>query len=148
MELDLYVHPLSVCFRGLSVVEIPCDRGVLNGYFADNMPYYRSHTVEWGAGRWFAVAEGNHVGDADTTDHVNTTLCSKPYYGGTWQWDIPIGWKPNAWPSSAPHHKQFPTMYSLFNTITDQGTVSIRKFDHTLIRTTNDVYVLDGVRLP
>jgi hypothetical protein len=148
MELELYATPMTVSFKGLAIEEVPCTNGTLNGYFEQFVAQYGSHTRERGAGTWWDVDSANRIGgDKLMKDRVVFSPLPRPYLGGTLHWDIPIGWNVKGTSGYAEPFKETSTMYSVFTVMTDRGTVSVRKFGHTIIRGTNDVCVLDGVQL-
>ena len=150
MELELYAVPMTVSFRALALEEVPCTAGSLNGYFEQYADICgTSHTREHGAGTWWDVdAENRMGGDRSMRDRVMFSPLPRPYYGGTLQWDIPIGWNVKGTSGESEPFKEMSTAYSVFTVMTGQGTVSVRKFGHTIIRGTNNVCVLDGVQLP
>ena len=145
MSLVVALYPMTVSFCGIYMQEIPdedenCPR---SGYFANGeigRPW--SHTAGAGAGIWTCVSSGNIW----TGDRVGTGRTFPPPWSDGWkEWDIPVGWgtyegggyRIKGTSQTCPTTQRFE--------IDSQGTVTIRKFSHSIRRTIDNKIWLDGV---
>ena len=139
MNLIMTLLPTNVCFKNLSVVEVPTDEGTHTGYFAATSFSNRwYHTIQNGAGTWTDVDYDNTCG----TDQAYMGLCDPPWTMGVLSWIIPKAWRPY-W-GNAQMARQFTTYTQNFS-ITSDGTVTVSKLGNSVSRTTNDVVTLNGV---
>ena len=79
-------------------------------------------------------------------DDVFIPVCQPPWASGTMSWIIPNAWIPPVAVSFLQPETEFVTTTEDF-TISQDGTVSISKYGHTAMRTTNDFIFVDGVRI-
>ena len=163
MEMDLwqYVRPNHVSFLGIDLSEVPCTNAVPPiGYFA-NPPNtaFQVHSVEAGAGRWNHVKLNNYW----TTDSVHMAKKMPPWYNGSLTWKIPIGWRPawngsgTSWPVGVEPLEDFrcgraivadsEDLYCQVFGMESDGTASISKFGHVIVRGTNGVIRIDGLQI-
>ena len=153
------VHPLTVSFAGIAVEEVPCDEEIEpDEYFQhllQNEPFsrlfFRSHTRNAGAGRWWAVEAGNVVGGSGTWDRTgfegflprmmpNGTLTMNPAYdwlgGGAMVWKNPFGWNMrNKVGTVADPIGRFAENERQTFRVSNDGTVSVHKLGHVAERT-------------
>ena len=153
MNLDLYVLPMTVSFQGIDMVEEPCNEVVPpTGYYAStNFNGELSHTLDAQAGWWNHVKQGNRW----TLDNAFANVRYPPWSDGIMHWKIPVAWyqrfagEQYSWPRNSleavRRRMAGSELYLQIFTMTENGTVSVGKFEHIISRTTNDVIRLDGV---
>ena len=153
MNLDLYVLPMTVSFQGIDMVEEPCNEVIPpTGYYAStNFNGELSHTLDAQAGWWNHVKQGNRW----TIDNAFANVRYPPWSDGVMRWKIPVAWyqrfadEQYSWPRNSLETLRrriaASESYLQIFTMTENGTVTISKFDHGISRTTNDVIRLDGV---
>jgi hypothetical protein len=156
MNLEVYVQPDTVSFSGIAMEEIPSTTGIHEGYFSNT--YFESewyHTEARGAGNWVNIKDGN-LWD---TDHAwfapelprelpNGVMTFDLSYGtwtnGTMVWNISWGWNEKNTPKGDPPVKSITTPYNQTFTFTEDGTLTVSKFQHSVSRGTNGVIRLNG----
>ena len=162
MTADTYLTPMDVFFGNIDIVEVPCDIGTNDGYFAVSaFSNSWTHTVENGAGRWNDVLPGNFAGK-DTAALTNVLYRMDdeghfqydPHYH--WQrghmiWQVPVGWdrrRANVPAVSRPvtdvPHATNIVLRQEFAIFQD-GMSGVRKFGYQVTRTTNDISYLTRI---
>jgi hypothetical protein len=133
MRLELYVTPLAVSFRGLSMMEIP-DSGMYSpeGFLADlAFKEIWHHTIDRGAGVFYKISNDNYF----FTDEPKFAVAIEPPWGaGRIIWDIPIGW---AQRDAQPHATCIGTLgvrYQQKFEIYSTGLFRLSKFQHWVER--------------
>jgi hypothetical protein len=159
MYLKLYVLPMDVSFSNIAIEEVPCDRGIRDGYFTHvDFSDMASHTRSNGAGIWCEVDSENGFMDDDASidglprmrwDHmiVNDPDPSVGWLSGYFSWDIPYGWNDKTVvesnPMAAPYGQfALDTKHEVI--LVPDGTVSLWKLGNYATRTTNEVIYLNG----
>ena len=157
MDLEVFVQPETVSFSGIAMEEIPSTTGIHEGYFTNI--YFESewyHTEARGAGKWINIKASN-LWD---TDHAwcaaelprelpNGEMTFDLSYGtwtnGEMSWNIPWGWADHGAEDgiTAPV-KSISTPYNQTFTFTEDGTLTVSKFQHSVSRGTNSVIRLNG----
>ena len=157
MNLEIFVQPETVSFSGIAMEEIPSTTGIHEDYFSNI--YFESewyHTEARGAGKWINIKASN-LWD---TDHAwfaaelprelpNGEMTFDLSYGtwtnGEMSWNIPWGWADHGAEDgiTAPV-KSISTPYNQTFTFTEDGTLTVSKFQHSVSRGTNGVIRLDG----
>jgi len=86
-----YIGPMTVSFRGVKMVEIPCTNAVSpSGYFSTtNFDGNLTHSFDAGAGVAKRIGEGNYW----TIDSAGRDTPYANWSAGQLTWKIPIGWK-------------------------------------------------------
>lgn len=151
-----YLIPMDVLFNHLDTMEVSCNEGTHEGYFAH--PAFSNwwcHSVANGAGKWGKVDIHNFAGD-DTAMISNILyrldangnfrsdhLCG--WQNGELTWRVPIGWdrydgrsEDELRPESDVPHATNVVLEQAFQIYRD-GEVHVEKFGYMAIRTTNDV---------
>lgn len=130
MLLKLVVLPCSVSFTGIKMQEIPANLanwqewGSHSGYFDSYTFYHRwCHTVEYGAGRWMTISQGNVMG----LDVSRMWYWPTPWSNGVLSWNIPYGWKHKDSVSDTCVGQISPPSYSVWS----MGTNFLEKAKHT-----------------
>ena len=152
MYLYTYVLPMNVSFQGIDMLEEPCDEVIPpTGFYAStNFNGVLSHTLQAGAGWWHHVKPGNYWAQ----DNAHAIERQPPWSEGQMSWKIPVAWyqrlegTDSSWGRNllVNIRRRMPAseMYRQNFTITEDGTISIWKFHHEILRTTNDIIRLDG----
>ena len=85
------IGPMTVSFRGVKVVEIPCTNAVPpTGYFnSTNYTGHLTHSADAGAGWTHRIGVGNYW----TIDEAGRSVPYPNWSEGHLTWKIPIGWK-------------------------------------------------------
>ena len=85
------IGPMTVSFRGVKMVEVPCTNAVPpTGYFnSTNYNGHLAHTLDAGAGWTKRIGEGNYW----TIDDAGRSTPYANWSAGQLVWKIPIGWK-------------------------------------------------------
>ena len=85
------IGPMTVSFRGVKVVEVPCTNAVPpTGYFSStNYTGPLTHSLDAGAGWMHRIGEGNYW----AVDEAGRSIPYPNWSAGTLVWKIPIGWK-------------------------------------------------------
>jgi hypothetical protein len=156
MSFQIYIHPETVSFSGISMEEIPSAEGNHTGYFANI--YFAEiwyHTREQGAGIWSNIQRGNFWGE----DHayMGEMLPFETYNGdmtfdktqGRWdygmlQWYIQWGWTERNADIDDDPIGIMKERYDQIFYIDEYGTLSIFKFNHNVLRGTNNIIRLNG----
>ena len=131
MYLQMFVEPQYVSFKGIKIVEIPDESqsGVHWGYYNDRQKGGNwSHTANDGAGIWNEVGETGFYG-VDRAGH--SVSYSPPWINGMKVWQIPMGWGTGG-DSVAGQFDPNPTTQTF--SLTEDGTFTIRKFNHEATR--------------
>ena len=142
MYMTLYVEPRDVSFQGLQMQEVPDDTDRFHeGYFDDKSKGGEwSHNYSAGAGWWHEVKTNGYW----TVDNVGVVSYPQPWTYGRKVWHIPVGW-------GDPIRRLIktiqpdPTMQEFV--IDANGTVTIRKYNHELKRSTSCDVWFDGVKV-
>ena len=151
MKFELYVLPTTVAFSGIALEEVPSNVGYHDGFFANN--YFCNdwyHTVEHGAGRWDNVRSENFCGydEANFRTEIPRVLpdgtMTFNQNEGVWTngrivWLINWGWAKKDSQFGDIPVKEIDTPYNQTFRIDENGTVSVTKFQCTIIRGTNNV---------
>ena len=152
MYLYTYVLPMNVSFQGIDMLEEPCNEVIPpKGFYAStNFNGVLSHTLEAGAGWWHHVKPGNYWAQ----DNAHAIERQPPWSEGQMSWKIPVAWyqrlegTDSSWGRNLyvniRRRMSASEMYRQNFTITEDGTISIWKFQHEISRATNDVIRLDG----
>ena len=154
-----YVTPFDVSFSEISVEEVPCDQGSVEGYFRWETPTNLwSHTRAAGAGKWHNVNVHNRVGEdpdardeaaiADellpmTPDGTLTNDYSCGWIGGLMVWQVPFGWNVRDTEGETEPFKTFGTVTQEFY-VDRWGQASVRKLGNMATRLRNDRRFLNG----
>ena len=158
MQFDHYVGPMDVSFSNIYVEEVPSLNGTHSGYF-NSLSFQESwsHTVANGAGNWLCVDVLNKSGIdvaalTNSLFRVNDAglLVDDEKYSwrnGHIEWEIPYGWHTNDLVDCFSPFKIFAEDVRQRFTITSNGTVTIEKFNNSVMRMTNDWQYLNGVRV-
>ena len=157
---EYYVTPFTVSFSRISIEEVPCDQGTVEGYFLYGAPSNRwSHTRAAGAGRWYDVDIHNRVGgNRDILDEATLggelfpvtpdgTLTNDYSFGwmdGTMVWQVPFGWNVYGTQGETEPFKTFGSLIQEFY-IDRSGNSGVRKFGKQALRLIDDRRFL-GVR--
>ncbi|MBR4258676.1 MAG: hypothetical protein IKQ17_06580, partial [Kiritimatiellae bacterium] len=157
MNLEIFVQPETVSFSGIAMEEIPSTTGIHEDYFSNI--YFESewyHTEARGAGKWINIKASNlwdtdHAWFAGELPRVlpNGEVTFDMTYGtwtnGTMVWNISWGWADHGAEDgiTAPV-KSISTPYNQTFTFTEDGTLTVSKFQHSVSRGTNGVIRLDG----
>lgn len=124
------VGPTNVSFYNVVCVEVGRDAVNLTGYWATNSP--PSH-IGNGADVWFPLDQANQW--PPSWDYAGLFNVAQPWGdGGSFEWPIPAEWKVGQTGMAKPlcgWNQKFE--------LTSEGTVTIRKWDKWVTRTTNDV---------
>ena len=149
------ILPLTVSFSKIQVEEVPCDEELpATGYFiyTPTNRAYRSHTRTAGAGRWYAVEDGNCWGLSQNVrdfagrkgelrrmmpNGTETTNTDYGWLGGTMTWKVPFGWKHWTAGDSAGPVGRFAEDTRQIMSVTADGTFSVQKLQHSAMRQTN-----------
>ena len=149
------ILPLTVSFSKIQVEEVPCDEELpATGYFiyTPTNRAYRSHTRTAGAGRWYAVEDGNCWGLSQNVrdfagrkgelrrmmpNGTETTNTAYGWLGGTMTWKVPFGWKHWTAGDSAGPVGRFAEDTRQIMSVTADGTFSVQKLQHSAMRQTN-----------
>jgi len=130
MDNYVWIAPTSVSFYRVELIEIPGPATGVSGYWASTN--YSGDLSHHPNTNWLSLSEDNlwpGGGYDEATDPAN----APPWYDGTFQWDIPVGWRVigmSATNSISQWHQYF--------TIYPNGTETIEKFGLKVTRTTND----------
>ena len=157
MKLQLYVLPSTVSFDGIAMEEIPTETGIHEGYFAN--VFFQDvwyHTTNMHAGVWVNVNSDNFygydkavMGDELPREMPNGEMTfdmsSGTWSSGTLIWAINWGWAEKDPMQGATPAKAMPVSYNQTFTFTEEGTLTVSKFMHTVSRGTNNVIRLDGI---
>ena len=158
MELDLYVLPRTVSFSNIAMEEIECFTGTHTGYFA-NIEFEGewSHTEECGAGDWHDIGQDNFFFRDNPKfkrslprmmeDGTITTNKAYGWKSGTLVWDIPIGWGYHGTTDDMGLEGCLDGYQQVFEIFPD-GLSGVQKFSNHVMRSTNDVIHLNGVKVP
>ena len=157
MNLEVFVQPETVSFSGIAMEEIPSTTGIHDGYFSNI--YFESdwyHTVAKGAGKWKDIWPDN-LWDTDRAwladelprelpdGEMTFDLSYGTWTNGTMVWNISWGWADHGAEDgitvpvksiSAPYNQTF--------TFTEDGLLTVSKFQHSVSRGTNGVIRLNG----
>lgn len=83
------LFPLTVAFKKLELLEIPCVATNAVGYYAQDSKLYLLDHRQHGAGSWNIVGDENTCGD-----HVQMGINDPPWLGGgSFTWPIPNAWR-------------------------------------------------------
>jgi hypothetical protein len=83
------LFPLTVAFKKLELLEIPCVATNAVGYYAQDSKLYLLDHGQHGAGSWNIVGDENTCGD-----HVQMGINDPPWLGGgSFTWPIPNAWR-------------------------------------------------------
>ena len=158
MYVGVALLPFDVSFTEIVVEEIPCTSGTRSGYFEHSaFTSLQSHTIENGAGRWLKPDANNYYGIDEvcvtsniprvTPEGVLTNDTQFGWAHGEIFWDVPSGWGEvtNAVPGSLPVGT-IPGNVTHRVILFEDGMCGLRKFQHQVTRSTNDVVFLDGVQ--
>ena len=151
----MYVLPMHVSFQGIDMQEEPCEEVIPpSGYYAStNYTGVLSHTLDAGAGWWHHVKPGNYWAE----DNPSAAIRNPPWANGVMSWKIPIAWYQRleyetlSWPRTFnPANRQRISASSGYRqtfTMTSDGSISIEKFGHVIMRNANDDVWLDGQKV-
>ena len=150
---DMYVTPFTVSFSEISVEEVPCDQGSVEGYFRYTTPTNLwSHTRAAGAGKWRNVDVHNRVGGESfvrdeaaldeeqlpiTADGMLTNDYSCGWMDGLMVWQVPFGWNVRDTNGETEPFKNFGTVTQEFY-IDRWGQATVQKFGSRATRLLND----------
>ena len=136
----LHVMPRHVSFEDLEMQEVPTTQGNgHDGYFNDQTKGGSwSHTAAAGAGHWIPV----HTNGYWCSDRAGANIYQKPWTNGWKEWRIPVDWgQPGVWSKNVTPD---PPTIQRFE-ITSNGTVTVRKYEHEVKRSTNNKVWRDGI---
>ena len=130
LRLDLYVHPKTVNFGNIALVEVPWTQGgSVTGYYAlAEQAAGRYHDEHHGAGVWHNVTNGNFW----ATDSAGSRSITN-WIAGAKTWDIPIGWNVTTTKIAAEANPDTAKILGVFHQhfeIYSNGTVRVDKFGH------------------
>jgi hypothetical protein len=158
MSFDQIILPLDVSFSMIAIEEVPSTNGTRSGYFDTH--YFAAdwyHTRENGAGVWGNVDVNNVWGKDQaawteqllrmTEDGLLVNDETYRWKDGHIKWNIPYGWNINGTSGMADPYKIMKFNAEQRFEITDNGDVSVEKLGNIVIRTTNNWYYLNGVRV-
>lgn len=158
MFVGVSLQPFDVSFSKIAVEEIPCTSGSRTGYFEHPaFASLQSHTVENGAGRWLQPNANNYYGADEVCITSNIpritpsgVLTNDTQFGWTHGeifWDVPSGWGEAANAATrSPPVGTIPGNVTHRVVLFEDGLCGLRKFQHQVTRSTNDVVFLDGVQ--
>jgi hypothetical protein len=86
MDLTVTVHPTTVSFQALEIMEGTVAPSALSGFFTTHTP--PSHDAAHGAGTWNGVGPDN-----DVPDNADSNGWSSPWAQGSYTWAIPTSWR-------------------------------------------------------
>ena len=156
-----YVMPLTVSFSGIAIEEVPCDQGMVNGYFQYALTSNLwTHTRDAGAGKWHNVAADNRVGGALARDEAaiddeflpitpNGVLTNDYSYGwldGQMDWQVPLGWNTHGTKGDSAPFNTFDGTVQQFH-IDRWGNTAVRKFGNQATRRIDDRRFLNGIEI-
>ena len=149
---EMYVTPFTVSFSRISVEEVPCEQGSVEGYFRYATPTNLwSHTRAAGAGKWRNVDIHNRVGGENnvrdeaalaeeqlpmTSDGTLTNDYSCGWIDGLTVWQVPSGWNVYDTKGEAEPFKTFGTVTQEFY-IDRWGQTTVQKFGNRATRLLN-----------
>ena len=153
MNLALYLQPQTVSFEWIMMEEIPVSLSEAipaTGYFVLNHNLIpATHTIQAGAGVWFQprLSDGSWTHDHAQMPYACPSLSSSQ---GVWshglvRWKIPIGFGDGQNNEVRGTIKPDPTTQEF--EIQENGTFTVRKFGHSIERSTNNEIWLDGGRV-
>ena len=161
MLLDLYVHPMNVSFTGIQIQEVPSFTYDASGYFLNR--YFAGgfgHTGGlWGAGagNWLDVRPDHRFARDTAAYHAlipwltpDGRVTDDPAYSWTHGYvyiDNPFGWRPLPPREDDSFCRRFATDVQDEIMLDRDGTVGVRKLCKEVMRTTNGVVKLNGVRV-
>jgi hypothetical protein len=142
VHLRPYIGPTNVSFYRVQIMEVGEDASGVQGYFTLLIHPPPSH-IGNGADKWITLDYDNHWlpdSNGKDTDWAESYGWSPPWFGSTFSggqytWDIPAKWRvgggsdhpmANGW-------NQVMTLYA-------NGSMSVTKFSHIVMRTINNVY--------
>ena len=126
MELEPLVTPHDVSFQGIAMMEVPTTTVGPSGYFTnENFTSVWYHTSFRGAGVWHNIQDENYF-FPDKPAFAET--CLQPFFDGTIDWEIVLGWNERDSPTNIPPVKTIPMHYHQVFTIDAQGSIRIDKF--------------------
>jgi hypothetical protein len=124
----IWIAPTSVSFYRVEIVEVGEPATNVTGYFTNFPPSDLDHRTH-GADHWFYLTADNKWSD---TAAIGPLL--PPWLSGEFSWTIPANWKVGESGST-----NFMNGWTQVFEIDWNGTVSINKFENTIVRDTNDV---------
>jgi len=144
MYLRVYLAPTDVSFNRLQCLEVGLNATNVTGYFTNNPPWNTaslSH-INHGADVPFQINTDNSweytgLNQGRDWDRAGWENPSPPPFwsAGSLKWNIPGAWSiagSGVWHTNLFWDQSF--------TSDAAGTVTVTKFDHTVTRTTNNVY--------
>ena len=158
MKLHLYVTPLDVSFSEIAVEEVPSLLYEAEGYF--NNPFFNgafAHTRIAGAGIWHDVSVENRFAKFDEAGYTNNIpwltpeglVTNNPAYAwtdGVVNINNPFGWNCKGTTGYAAPHKNFAIDVKDKIQLNRYGKVGVFKLDNHVIRSTNGVITLHGLK--
>jgi len=128
MNLDVVIGPTNVSFYWVQIMEVGQDASNVTGYFTNHPPL--PHGTAQGANRWIPLDNGENRW-ADVASYWG---CGSPWESGSFTWDIPAVWRVGD--NGATNYM---TGWSQIMSIDGNGTMTVEKFNHAVVRSTNDV---------
>lgn len=135
MELEPLVTPLDVSFQEIAMMEVPTTAVGPSGYFTNEIfssAWY--HTSFRGAGVWHNI-QGENYFFAD--EPAFAEICPQPFFDGTIDWEIVLGWGELNSPTNVPPIEIIATHYHQIFTIDEQGSIRIDKFGQWIKQSAN-----------
>jgi hypothetical protein len=133
MNIELFAAPLTVSFKGLSMMEIPTISSIPpEGMLADDVfSEIWNHTKDRGAGVFYCLRNDNFVFE----DEVKFAVAiESPWQWGKIVWDIPIGWAQRESGDNDPCIGILPVQYQQIFEIHSTGRFRLTKFNYWVER--------------
>jgi hypothetical protein len=134
MSLRVVMGPTNVSLYRVQVLEVPGGPTNVQGWFS----IYGAppHDAQHRAGQWYQLGCDNAW---PGNDHASSDVYSRPWSGpgwsgGSFRWHIPVKWKIDG------GQEHLLDGWNQDFTLLGDGTVTIRKFDHTVTRPITDNY--------
>jgi hypothetical protein len=143
MYCRVYLAPTNVSFYRVQLMEVATNASGITGYYADPANSWDppEDLRDFQANVWFQINEDNswqHNGQDDGTDYDRAWWAddNPPWsLGGSLTWNYTAQWKIGTGPAN-----RLPASWSQQVILDSEGTITVRKFGHTLTRNTNNIY--------
>ena len=143
MYCRVYMAPTNVSFYRVQLMEVATNAASITGYYADPQNAWDppEDLKDFQANVWFQINADNtwqHNGEDDGTDYDRAWWAddNPPWPpGGRLSWNYTALWKIGTGPTN-----KLPATWSQQVILDSEGTITVKKFGHTVTRDINNIY--------
>lgn len=131
MHLRPYIGPTNVSFYRVQIMEVGQPATNAWGYFIAHPP--GAHNYEAGADHFDIQLEYDNHWTPDSYDRASSAVFAQTWANGGFTWHIPGKWK-----IGNGHTNDLANSWDQVFTLSEDGTVKVSKFGHTVTRHVNE----------